>query len=377
MAIFLLPLYLIRIKLLFFSSNSWEVISEIIFIVWFLKEWKNINLKEFYSNYKRYIISAAIILFGLMASSLLNDNLEKNLGIIKSWFLIPIALMFVIISSILKEKIEKIFWFYYFSCFFVAVISLTFLFLGKMSYDGRLQSIFNSPNYLAMYLSPSLIIGAVLKQNCKSKFMSLFFLSSLVILISFYFTFSYAAWISTFVSVFVIFLMKNKISFKKIFIIAIILILLTFSQLKSSKLNDLVTFHPRSSLASRFMIWQSAGKILKDNWIIGIGSANFQNKYLEYQKYYPPYLEWAVPHPHNLYLAFWFSGGIAGLTGFLFLIGFLLKDICYKIKNESDSLAFISLGILLCILIHGLVDTTYFKNDLSVVFWLCFLILKK
>ena len=25
----------------------------------------------------------------------------------------------------------------------------------------------------------------------------------------------------------------------------------------------------------------------------------------EYQKHFPPYLEWAVPQPHNLYLAFW------------------------------------------------------------------------
>jgi len=35
------------------------------------------------------------------------------------------------------------------------------------------------------------------------------------------------------------------------------------------------------------------------------------------------------------------------------------------------------LGVMLYVLVHGIFDTTYFKNDLAVVFWLNFLALKK
>lgn len=34
-----------------------------------------------------------------------------------------------------------------------------------------------------------------------------------------------------------------------------------------------------------------------------------------------------------------------------------------------------SLGIMFYFLLHGLVDTTYFKNDLAVIFWLNFMML--
>ncbi len=45
------------------------------------------------------------------------------------------------------------------------------------------------------------------------------------------------------------------------------------------------------------------------------------------------------------------------------------------LRAMSEQITYISLAIMLYILLHGLVDTTYFKNDLAVVFWMCFLVL--
>ena len=141
-------------------------------------------------------------------------------------------------------------------------------------------------------------------------------------------------------------------------------------------MTDLLSADSRSSLSSRMMIWKASVKMLENNLIFGIGPGNFQKTYLEYQKFYPPYLEWAVPHPNNLYLTFWLSGGILGVVGFLGLVFFWLKDIFVKIKTESNEILFITLGIMLIILLHGIFDTTYFKNDLAIIFWLNFLALK-
>jgi len=114
--------------------------------------------------------------------------------------------------------------------------------------------------------------------------------------------------------------------------------------------------------------------MLKNNFIFGIGPGNFQNKYLEYQKYFPPYLEWAVPEPHNIYLAFWLQSGIIGFTGFIILIFSWLKKITKEILNnqKNSHILAVSLGIMTYILIHGIFDTTYWKNDLSLVFWIIF-----
>ena len=143
---------------------------------------------------------------------------------------------------------------------------------------------------------------------------------------------------------------------------------------KTKKMMDIITFNQRSSVASRVMIWRSAQKMLENDWAMGIGPSNFQEKYLDNQKYFSPYLEWAVPHPHSIYLAFWLSAGLLGFLTFLLMLFSWFRDFFGNKKRET-ALGFVSLGIILYFFLHGLADTTYFKNDLAVVFWLAFLAL--
>ncbi|HEX7586138.1 MAG TPA: O-antigen ligase family protein, partial [Patescibacteria group bacterium] len=163
---------------------------------------------------------------------------------------------------------------------------------------------------------------------------------------------------------------KKNILKSRIFWVGIVLVGLVFSaQWGSGKLRAIYAVSERSSIASRLMIWKTAGKLAHDNPVWGIGPGNFQNKYLEYQKFFPPYLEWAVSHPHNIFLAFFLYSGLAGTTGFVMLVFFWFRDI---LKKEDSALKTIFLGVMIYALLHGLVDTTYFKNDLAVIFWLSF-----
>lgn len=126
----------------------------------------------------------------------------------------------------------------------------------------------------------------------------------------------------------------------------------------------------RSSWQSRLAIWQAAWLIGKDHPIFGIGAGMFQEYYLRYQKYFSvPYLEWAVPQPHNLFLAFWLQAGLLGLFGFVWLLVIFFRQAISLIKKRNQLAMAMGL-VVLYTLLHGLVDTTYFKNDLAVVFWL-------
>lgn len=378
--IFLLPFYLIKVDFFIFPINMLEILILGMFFFWLFKQ-KKINLKNYYNKYKKYIFSLSFIFLGLSISAFINGSNYVSWGIIKGWFFVPLLFLFLLFEVIEEDKIENIFNVFFFSAFFVAIIALVYLFLGKLTYDGRLQSFFNSPNYLAMYLAPALIIAFLKQKNIDDKILVSL---CLIILIPFYFTYSYAAWFSVLIAILIVFFMKNKIYFqknilqnKKVIILMFIIFLFISFQSKSTKLDDLISFNKRSSLASRNIIWKVSSEIIKDNLVFGIGPGNFQEKYLEYQKFYPPYLEWAVPHPHNIFLTFWLSGGILGLLGFLSLLFFYFKDIFTKIKKENTQVFFLSLGIILVILIHGTFDTTYFKNDLAVIFWFSFLVLKR
>lgn len=82
-------------------------------------------------------------------------------------------------------------------------------------------------------------------------------------------------------------------------------------------------------------------------------------------------------YPHNIFLNFWTELGLLGVLLFTWLIGryfFLtwkLKKIATKQGGNLETGLLVGLfGAMITVMIHGLVDVPYFKNDLSVLFWL-------
>ncbi len=77
-------------------------------------------------------------------------------------------------------------------------------------------------------------------------------------------------------------------------------------------------------------------------------------------------------YPHNIFLNFWTELGLTGMVLFALVIGkFLfigLKLLETDCRNKGIILGLI--GAMMAIFIHGLVDVPYFKNDLSVLFWI-------
>lgn len=367
LVIFLLPVYLWRFTILGVPENLWEILAMLAIILAIWKIGKNITFSRYE---KKIVILFLVIIMGLAAGIIKSGNYRIGLGIIKSWFIIPFLFSFFA-GKIIKDKNKA-----YLSLFFsesgVAILALIYQLLGLVTFDGRLEAIYNSPNYLAMFLSPGIIIGMVMGQNRELKFQNKFYILLLPIVLALFFTYSYAAWVSVILAIIIIFTVSNNFSRKYFYILGLMFLSLIFILRDTTKFQDLINYSSRSSLASRAMIWQSAEKILSDNYILGIGPGNFQEKYLGYQGYFSPYLEWAVPHSHNLALAFWLYSGIFGLLAFgVILYLFLKKNVS---ESVSISVRYISLGIVIYFLFHGLADTTYFKNDLSAVFWLAVLL---
>lgn len=370
--IILLPSYLIKLDICGIPTNFLEILISILFIGWIFNKDYRTNFNNIVLKNKKYAILISLIFIGLFISTKVGGNYRISLGIIKGWFVFPLLFSFISSSILSKEKRKNAFLALFVSCFLVSLIALAYYFLGRTTFDGRLQAFFNSPNYLAMYLAPAVFVGCFwLEEKIHYKKFSealLLGLALLFILTSLYLTFSYASWVALAITLIIVFMLKAK-SYKNILLVFLIIILAFFLQIGSKKLADLVKMDERSSYSSRMMIWTATKKIIADNWAWGIGPGNFQAKYIEYQKYFPPYLQWAVSHPHDLYLDFWLYSGIIGLLSFLALIIFTLKDL---LKGEKDFLKIIALGIIFYILLHGIVDTTYFKNDLAVVFWAIF-----
>ena len=372
LVIFLLPLYLIKIRIFFIPLNVLEILIGLLFLVWFSKK-KYKDIKFF--NIRTFSLPALLILNGAILSTLFSQNLRVSAGILKSWFVVPLIFALMVAGEIKSnQQVKKIFRWLAISGGLVAAVGLLYFLAGKVTFDGRLAAFFLSPNYLAMFLAPGFLAGLTLFDISVKK-EKLFFLAIIIVSgLALYLTFSYATWLALIIWVlFWLFFRgigaarkkKTAIIYGLLFLVAIAI--LFASQLNSEKLDNFL-HSGRSSWQSRLEIWRAAWAIAKDHPIFGIGPGMFQDYYLKYQnRFVVPYLEWAVPQPHNLFLAFWLETGLLGLVGFIWLLIIFFKKIYASAKsNYSALILVIMMGYTLT---HGLIDTTYFKNDLAVVFW--------
>ncbi len=375
-----IPLYIIRFSIFGLKTNVLDVLL-VIFIVWqFIKLGYKPGLLRSTRNNNKYILPIFLILIGAIIATTNSSDISRSLGILKSYFILPI-LFFFTTSSVIKtqgqkEKVLKVL---FLSGFIVALISIFYWITGDLTYDGRLRGFFESPNQLAMFLAPAFIIGIYIVQtqsaerkaqnnNSKLKIKKfLYFVAALLIGAIIFATKSLGAIIALFIALLPFFYrqLTNRRGKYLILFITSLLIVGCWPLIADKDFSE------RSSLASRVMIWRSAGTILKDNLVWGIGPGTFQKNYLEYQKYFPPYLDSAVPHPHNIFLAFWLQTGIIGFIGFLWLIFIFFKNVR---QNKNDNIVFLSRILMIYTLAYGLIDTTYWRNDLSVIFWVIILL---
>lgn len=355
---FFLPFYLLRFEIFGLPTNVLEILILLLVLSWYAS-----GLGFDGERGRPYWRPILLLFLGVTVSTVFSDGLMISLGILKGWFLAPFIVWFIFIQTVTtREQLKKILLALFWSALGVSFIALLYYLRGSLTYDGRLAAFYRSPNYLAMYLSPLLLLSFALHSFFKKKRVRiLLFTAQAFIFFIISLTYSYSAVLAVLGAL--LFLARRNKSVAVLGLLAI-LCLFAITQLDSPKLQSLLDLsYP--SLTSRLVIWRSALRIGRDHALLGIGPGLFQEHYLAYQRYFAPYPEWAVPQPHNLWLAFWLQTGLLGLFGFVWLVIVFFKEGFKKAAPLQNAVT----AAMLCLLLHGLVDTTYWKNDLSLLFW--------
>jgi len=331
------------------------------------------------------VLGAGLFFFGAALSFSLNPFSWTGLGMIKTWFVIPlIAVWLWLETKPDKREIELIVFVWLCVIGVVSLMSLGYLLQDILTFDGRLRAWYSSPNYLAFFVAPGIFFThyfAFHPSVSGKKILQGFLLLTLLLLtMTLFLTHSYAVWASIAIAGCIFFFLDRAVfSWKKkgaiIFLFIAIVGIFIFFESGSEKWQAVSSLQERSSLSSRLMIWDVATKIISFHPLFGIGIGRFQEAYLSFQPYFPPYLEWAVPQPHNLYLALWLETGLVGLSGFVLLCTMWLKRLFTIQKSQSEDvsrrrLSALFISILSFSLLLGLIDTPFFKTDLAFIFWL-------
>ena len=143
--LFLLPAYLIKIKIGWVSFNGLEFLVAVLFLLWIF----NKNTKYQIPNTK-YILPVILIFAGLIFSVLANKNYYAGFGAIKGWFTVPIVFAIIFFDALKKDEslLKKSLLALFFSGTVISIAGVVYKFLGVVTFDGRLKIFWDSPNQL-------------------------------------------------------------------------------------------------------------------------------------------------------------------------------------------------------------------------------------
>lgn len=313
---------------------------------------------------KPYWIGTAAMLLSVGLATVFAADTRTALGALKAWYVD--AMLFAVAALMLRGQARG------HLIGGLAVGSTALSLWGLWEYffrhasleDGRLNSVFGTPNYHALLVVPVmvLLLGSVMRERDRRWWFSVAFGINLIAL---FFTFSYGGYLGLTAGIFALVVADRRLR-RWAVMGAVILAILALTQIRTDKFRRLSDFTGRSSTHSRVQIWRASWYIIERHPIVGVGPNNFEPAYREAIPHiaFPP-LEWLVALPHNLVLAILAQTGVLGLAAFVWL---LIQF--FRVSRRAGPAGVISSAAMIALLVHGLVDTPYFKNDLAPVFWL-------
>jgi len=388
----LLPSYLIRFKVGLIPFTFLEAMILLLALILLISrqfDWQKIKNDAFFWPIITLLIVASISVF-------VSSEPIKGAGIWKAYFIEPVIFYWLMLSLIKKRKqLEGVFWALGLSVIYLFLVSLFQKFFGWgvpetfLTATGavdRTVSLFGYPNAFGLYVGPLVVlfIGFWFYDNPDPWLHKLsvrwrFFFKMLVILFGLAGLFlakSEGAILAVLACVFLMFLFNHRARRLALAGFLIGLFYFLFDPVLRDWVLEKVTLQDWSGFVRRTM-WGETWLMLKDNWFWGVGLAGYKTAIIPYHT--NTWFE-TFPYPHNILFNFWSELGLMGVLVFVWLsIRFVwvnLKNIfCityqYSMKLPFDKIAsFVFLFVALEMLIHGLVDAPYFKNDLAVLVWI-------
>jgi len=382
----------------------------IIFIIWIIKYRQSIinNLILIIKNNKILFIAIFFFLLATIISIFTSINIQSALGEGKAFYLEPV-IMFVILITTIKEKkqINNILLALIISGLVTAILAIYQHFTGWLVPEAfwsnrqtyRVTAWYGFPNGVGLFLAPLIPFAIYLmketwpvikkyktqkinklsitnSQSQTTKFKNwLLFLSSIFYLIlaplAIIFSKGTGPLLGIIGGISLLFLINKKTRWLIILVGLISLISLLFLP-QLSNIKQEITFQDRSGQI-RLAIYKETWNFLKDNPLVGAGLASYSKKIAPYHTTVNNENIEIFHHPHNTFLTMWVNLGILGLLSFIIIKFYSLCFIPYSIykqKKQLLPLTLFTISSLFIILIMGLVDSPYIKNDLAMFFWL-------
>lgn len=391
-----IPGYLLRTAVAFVPTTWLELAIYTVAAVSLYKHLRKKTLApHFYyalHHARRYVVPVLLFTLAALVSVSVSPNPARALGIMKAWFFAPLIFAILLLDKLTNETITRR------VCYALSLSALPIILYGLVEYagdfgmsiPGRLDSFFESPNYVAMYLVPlTLLLGGYMvprkggNGDASARHLQGLYARTRVVYSSVWlvlgaatiiFTKSFGGWLGLFGGLIFLAIFYKRVTMRKLVILALLsfaLLILGFLGYQQSK-THYNAFWRVNSLETRTEVWTHAFTMLARSPVIGVGIGGFHDAYAAYIATLPEDkqpVEKDVLWPHNIYLTVWVESGVVALAAFIWILLILFREVfhAYFVKHSRAVLA--PAAAMMSIVLHGLVDTPYLKNDLSLLFW--------
>jgi O-antigen ligase len=364
-----LPSYLLRFELFGVPMTLLEALLLACAVIWAMRQLRARADVRFLGP---WTIPLLLFLIAGTLSVFVSLDQTAALGVWKAYILEPI-LFFVLVRSTLTypRDVDTMLFALGVSAVFISAFAIFQVATGlalpiPWDVERRATSVFPYPNAVGLYLGPIIMLGITALYRAVREQMNMrawFWLITVVLsVVAITLSETEAAWFAVPAAALVagLFVPRLRILALPILALSVVIVLATPS------LRDKVMLQDYSGQV-RIKQWSETIEMLKDNPVFGAGLSGYPIALAPYHTHEEIEI---FQYPHNIVLNIWTELGLLGLIAFLALairVAYECHVSYCVMRSPFFWLTFGCFAALLEMVIHGLVDVPYFKNDLAMM----------
>jgi O-antigen ligase len=323
-----------------------------------------------------FTLPAAVFLVAGAVSVLVSPEQVKGLGLYRAYLVEPIAFFFVVGHVARNAQRARL---------IVAGLAIGASVAGVANAVVILNAIrhhtinlalpppvviYNTPNAVALYLVPLIGVTAAMFLYDRERYVrpaSALFLA--IALGAVFLSLSRGGYFALAVMALILAIVNRYRWFLLPGVVVLGAVLSRVPPIASRIAHEFNLSDPNNTFVSRVNLWEATLRMLRDHPIFGGGLFGFARSI---QAYRGGVYEENLIYPHNIVLNMWTETGLLGLAAFFWLLVQTFRVSWTGWTSGPPAWRAIQLGIVLAmvaIIVHGLVDVPYFKNDLALEFW--------
>lgn len=366
--LFLLPTYLVRFELFnLVPMTMLETMVLMLFAVFLIQEWRNFKWPAKFQWF-HYLITLILVagVFGLLVT----PDLRAGAGLFKAFIVEPILFFIVFINTIKTQRELRVcIWALGLSALAVSLVTAVQYATGWgipdpwHAVEGRRATAFYGyPNAVGLYVAPILTLFIAVMLHVK------------------FFTRRNVLFIISVIMFMVLALLTARVEGAIVAVAAGVLVAFLFTTWRWVALGvavlglagaflyepvrEVLLFQDVSGDV-RLALWEGTKNLLVAQPIFGAGLGAFPMAYDIYRL--DSHVE-LLQYPHNILLNFWVELGILGVLWIVAAIATVVVKSVWALRF-SEGYGVVLLAVFTTVVVYGIVDVPFFKNDLSILFW--------